>query len=274
MAASTSRRAIAGMAAAHRAGAEFRGRAAVRLRLHYLHGLSFLHRFEDAAELRAWSASQLRAAVETAALVARAEQSRYFRVALHHHLHGARASARHPARSENQGEGVLRPIYLYPMALSFIVTGTAWKWFLDPGIGLEQVVQSWGFETFRFNWIKDRNMAIYTVVLAAVWQSSGFVMAMFLADFVESTTRSFGPHRSMALRLEALPSDHHSHAAADFSLRLHRARASGDQILRSGGGADQWRTRAGRRNCRPPSCTPIRSRATRWASAPHRQPSC
>jgi len=41
-----------------------------------------------------------------------------------------------------RGEGVLRPIYLYPMALSFIVTGTAWKWFLDPGIGLEQVVQN------------------------------------------------------------------------------------------------------------------------------------
>jgi glucose/mannose transport system permease protein len=80
-----------------------------------------------------------------------------------------------------RAEGFLRPIYLYPMALSFIVTGTAWKWFLDPGIGLEQVVQGWGFETFRFNWIKDRNMAIYTVVLAAVWQSSGFVMAMFLA---------------------------------------------------------------------------------------------
>lgn len=80
-----------------------------------------------------------------------------------------------------RAEGVLRPIYLYPMALSFIVTGTAWKWFLDPGIGVEQVVQSWGFENFRFNWIKDRNMAIYTVVLAAVWQSSGFVMAMFLA---------------------------------------------------------------------------------------------
>ena len=80
-----------------------------------------------------------------------------------------------------RAEGVLRPIYLYPMALSFIVTGTAWKWFLDPGIGIEQVVQSWGFENFRFNWIKDRNMAIYAVVLAAVWQSSGFVMAMFLA---------------------------------------------------------------------------------------------
>jgi glucose/mannose transport system permease protein len=80
-----------------------------------------------------------------------------------------------------RGEGVLRPIYLYPMALSFIVTGTAWKWFLDPGIGLENTMHIWGWESFRFDWIKDRDMAIYTVVLAAVWQSSGFVMAMFLA---------------------------------------------------------------------------------------------
>ena len=80
-----------------------------------------------------------------------------------------------------RGEGALRPIYLYPMALSFIVTGTAWKWFLDPGIGLEQTIQDWGWETFTFNWIKDRKMAIYCIVIAAVWQSSGFVMAMFLA---------------------------------------------------------------------------------------------
>ena len=39
-----------------------------------------------------------------------------------------------------RGEGILRPIYLYPMALSFIVTGTAWKWFLDPGLGLEKTM--------------------------------------------------------------------------------------------------------------------------------------
>ena len=80
-----------------------------------------------------------------------------------------------------RAEGLLRPIYLYPMALSFIVTGTAWKWFLDPGIGLEHVMHQWGWESFSFGWIKDRTMAIYTVVIAAVWQSSGFVMAMFLA---------------------------------------------------------------------------------------------
>lgn len=80
-----------------------------------------------------------------------------------------------------RGEGVLRPIYLYPMALSFIVTGTAWKWFLDPGIGVEQIVQSWGYTDFEFRWIKDRTMAIYCIVIAGVWQTSGFVMAMFLA---------------------------------------------------------------------------------------------
>ncbi|WP_313531626.1 sugar ABC transporter permease [Shinella sp.] len=80
-----------------------------------------------------------------------------------------------------RAEGILRPIYLYPMALSFIVTGTAWKWFLDPGIGLENTMHLWGWESFAFSWIKDRNYAIYCVVIAAVWQSSGFVMAMFLA---------------------------------------------------------------------------------------------
>ncbi len=80
-----------------------------------------------------------------------------------------------------RGEGFLRPIYLYPMALSFIVTGTAWKWFLDPGIGLENTMHLWGWESFSFTWIKDRNYAIYCLVIAAVWQSSGFVMAMFLA---------------------------------------------------------------------------------------------
>ncbi|MCM2397428.1 sugar ABC transporter permease [Rhizobium sp. S95] len=80
-----------------------------------------------------------------------------------------------------RGEGFLRPIYLYPMALSFIVTGTAWKWFLDPGIGLENTMHLWGWESFTFTWIKDNKLAIYCVVIAAVWQSSGFVMAMFLA---------------------------------------------------------------------------------------------
>jgi glucose/mannose transport system permease protein len=80
-----------------------------------------------------------------------------------------------------RGEGVLRTIYLYPMALSFIVTGTAWKWLLNPGIGIEKIVRDWGFESFTLDWIVQTNTAIYCVVIAAIWQSSGFVMAMFLA---------------------------------------------------------------------------------------------
>jgi len=80
-----------------------------------------------------------------------------------------------------RAEGVLRTIYLYPMALSMIVTGTAWKWILNPGLGLESVVRGWGFETFTFDWLVNPRLAIYTVVIAAVWQASGFVMALFLA---------------------------------------------------------------------------------------------
>ncbi|MBA2780151.1 carbohydrate ABC transporter permease [Billgrantia kenyensis] len=78
-------------------------------------------------------------------------------------------------------EGALRTIYLYPMALSFIVTGVVWKWLLNPGLGIQAMVRSWGFENFRFDWLVNPDTAVYTLVIAAVWQASGFVMALFLA---------------------------------------------------------------------------------------------
>ena len=81
-----------------------------------------------------------------------------------------------------RGEGVLRPIYLYPMALSFIVTGVAWKWFLDPGIGLEQIVHDWGFESFTFRWIKAaQDGDLHHRHRRRSGNRRGFVMAMFLA---------------------------------------------------------------------------------------------
>jgi len=80
-----------------------------------------------------------------------------------------------------RGEGLLRTIYLYPMAISFIVTGTAWKWMLNPGQGLEHLMHQWGFENFSFDWLINPDMAIYCVVIAGIWQSAGFVMALFLA---------------------------------------------------------------------------------------------
>ncbi|HEV3106470.1 MAG TPA: sugar ABC transporter permease [Trinickia sp.] len=80
-----------------------------------------------------------------------------------------------------RNEGALRAIFLYPMALSFIVTGTAWQWILNPGLGLEKVMRDWGWTSFSFNWLDDPDRAIFCIVIAAVWQSTGFVMALFLA---------------------------------------------------------------------------------------------
>ena len=80
-----------------------------------------------------------------------------------------------------RAEGFLRTIYLYPMALSFIVTGTAWKWILNPTLGIEKFFIDIGFENFTFDWLTTPGMSIYTIVIAGVWQSSGFIMAIFLA---------------------------------------------------------------------------------------------
>jgi glucose/mannose transport system permease protein len=80
-----------------------------------------------------------------------------------------------------RGENLLRTIFLYPMAVSFVVTGTVWAWLLNPRIGIERLVVGLGWTGFRFDWLVDRDMAIYTVVIAAAWQASGFAMALFLA---------------------------------------------------------------------------------------------
>ena len=80
-----------------------------------------------------------------------------------------------------RGENVLRSIFLYPLALSFVVTGTVWSWLLNPGLGIQKFVNVLGFTSFRFDWLLDRDKAIWTIVIAAIWQSAGFAMALFLA---------------------------------------------------------------------------------------------
>jgi len=80
-----------------------------------------------------------------------------------------------------RGENLLRSIFLYPLAVSFVVTGTVWSWLLNPGIGVQKLVHDLGWTSFRFDWLIDRDMAIWTIVIAAIWQSSGFAMALFLA---------------------------------------------------------------------------------------------
>jgi glucose/mannose transport system permease protein len=80
-----------------------------------------------------------------------------------------------------RAESVWRTIYLYPLAVSFVVTGTVWGWLFNPTSGIQAMVRAWGWTDFKFDWIVNKNYAIYTVVITGVWQASGFAMALFLA---------------------------------------------------------------------------------------------
>ena len=80
-----------------------------------------------------------------------------------------------------RAEALFRTIYLYPLAISFVVTGTVWRWLFSPTSGLESWMHQLGWASFKFDWLVQREMAIYTVVLTGIWQASGFVMALFLA---------------------------------------------------------------------------------------------
>ena len=98
------------------------------------------------------------------------------------------------------GEGVLRTVFLYPYAMSFVATGLVWQWLLTPGHGIEQAVQMLGFSNFTFDWIVDQDMVIYTVVIAGVWQASGLVMALLLAGL-----RGVDPELWKAARIDGIP---------------------------------------------------------------------
>ena len=80
-----------------------------------------------------------------------------------------------------RGENVLRTIFLSPLAVSFVVTGTVWSWLLNPGLGIQKVVHNLGWTEFRFDWLVQSDKAIYCVIIAGVWQGAGFAMALFLA---------------------------------------------------------------------------------------------
>ncbi len=98
------------------------------------------------------------------------------------------------------GEGFLRTVFLYPYAMSFVATGLVWQWMLAPDAGIEGAVRQLGFPGFSFDWIIDQEMVIYTIVIAAVWQASGLVMAMMLAGL-----RGIDPEIYKAARLDGIP---------------------------------------------------------------------
>ena len=82
---------------------------------------------------------------------------------------------------KGRGEGLLRTSFLYPYAMSFVATGLVWQWVLNPSDGIQRTLRQLGWTDFTFEWIIDQDMVIYTILIAAVWQASGLVMAMLLA---------------------------------------------------------------------------------------------
>lgn len=78
-------------------------------------------------------------------------------------------------------EGAFRTIFLYPFALSFVVTGLAWQWILNPDFGVQGVVRSWGWESFSFNPLNDPDMVMFGILIAGLWQGTGLIMCIMLA---------------------------------------------------------------------------------------------
>lgn len=78
-------------------------------------------------------------------------------------------------------EGVFRSIFLYPFALSFVVTGLAWQWILNPDFGMQSVVRDWGWTAFSFDPLNNPDIVMFGLLIAGIWQGSGLIMCIMLA---------------------------------------------------------------------------------------------
>jgi glucose/mannose transport system permease protein len=80
-----------------------------------------------------------------------------------------------------KGESWFRTIFLYPYAMSFVVTGLIWQWLFNPTLGLQHAFRAMGWESFTLDWTVRQDMVMYAIGLAMVWQGSGTTMAIILA---------------------------------------------------------------------------------------------
>ena len=97
-------------------------------------------------------------------------------------------------------ENTFRTIFLYPFALSFIVTGLVWQWILNPEFGVEKIVRSIGFESFVFNPLYNIDIVIYGILAAGLWQGTGFIMCLMLAGL-----RGIDQEIWKAARIDGIP---------------------------------------------------------------------
>lgn len=86
-----------------------------------------------------------------------------------------------------KSEGIFRNLFLLPMAISFVVSGVIWHWLFNPGsiqlgnIGVNQLFEKLGLNFLTCGWYTDPKIGIIAVAIAAIWQFSGYTMALYLA---------------------------------------------------------------------------------------------
>jgi glucose/mannose transport system permease protein len=80
-----------------------------------------------------------------------------------------------------KAEDWFRSIFLYPFAMSLVITGLVWRWILDPNYGIQATVRGWGFTEFAFAPLVNSGTAIYGLVVAGIWNGVGVTMAIMLA---------------------------------------------------------------------------------------------
>jgi glucose/mannose transport system permease protein len=84
-----------------------------------------------------------------------------------------------------KGEGIFRSLYLFPMAISFIVTGVVWRWLMNPATGsrmsgLNLLFDSLGLDFLISKWYTTPYWGIAFIAIPAIWQMSGYTMALYL----------------------------------------------------------------------------------------------
>jgi glucose/mannose transport system permease protein len=78
-------------------------------------------------------------------------------------------------------ENAFRTIFLYPFALSFVVTGLVWQWILNPEFGIQSIVRNLGWDSFTFDPLYNSEIVIYGILIAGLWQGTGLIMCIMLA---------------------------------------------------------------------------------------------
>ena len=99
-----------------------------------------------------------------------------------------------------RGEGIFRTVFLYPLAVSLIVTGLVWRWLFNPDLGVENFLHQIGWTGVNFNWLACPETVMYGIILGSVWQSTGFYMALMLSGLKSINTEIW-----QAARLDGVP---------------------------------------------------------------------